>query len=391
MKTILYYPRLEPYKSYHYAPISLLAVASTMHDKDIVIIDERVDPPEKLEQNIKQADTIMFSAYTGYQVTAMYEVAKWVKQNYPGVKVVLGGPHATIFPRQCLADPNIDEVFCGYAERGEYELPWSLVGIEKYVNPETERMVYVSSYGCVGKCTFCAQKKRRELVFIPLDKVERDIDNLMALHKFKECVMFDATCFTKPARAFFIANLMQKHGLKWIADSRADEICKMPADMLDEIMQSGITQLTVGLETGSERIAMLMKKGRNHLEKYRKAAEIMSRYDVWLTSGVIFGCPGETPADIRQTIDYIKQIREINPNFHISTTFFKPLPSTELSDICVRNYGYREPQSLEEWAKQGEQGHFYYNQFDYAPWIVEPEEYRAIYEQFRSEYGELFV
>jgi radical SAM superfamily enzyme YgiQ (UPF0313 family) len=231
---------------------------------------------------------------------------------------------------------------------------------------------------------------RRKLTFLPLERVEKDIDYLMSRYPWKECVFFDATLFTKPERAFFIANLMQKHGLKWIADSRADEICRMPTIMLDKIMESGITRLTVGLETGSQRIADLMKKGKNHLEKYKQAAEILSRYDVKLTSGVIFGCPGETPEDIRQTIEYIKQIRDINPNFYISTTYFQPLPSTEMADMA-KEYGYREPDSLREWAEQGEQGHYKYNEYCNVPWIIEPEKYRAIYEQFRNDYKDIFV
>jgi radical SAM superfamily enzyme YgiQ (UPF0313 family) len=134
-----------------------------------------------------------------------------------------------------------------------------------------------------------------------------------------------------------------------------------------------------------------MRKGKNHLEHFKQAAEKLRQFPVKMVSGVIFGCPGETVDDLRQTIDYIKQIRAINPNFRISSTFFRPLPDTVMADICIKDYGYRQPATLAEWARQGEQGHYAYNQWQDAPWIVEREEYRKVYEQFKCENRELFV
>jgi len=392
-KTILFFPKLEPAKDYHYMPISLLAVASSMPNKDLIILDERVLNNiyahifHQIHNNISE---IMFTVYTGYQLTRAYKISQWIKKLWPSVKIIWGGPHVTALPEQTLASKYVDEIYCGYAEKGENELPWHLINIENYINPKTERFIYISSYGCVGQCTFCATKERRGLVFIPLEKVEKDIDNLMKLYLFKECVIFDATTFTKPERALFIANLMKKHNLKWIADSRADEICRIPKNMLDEIIDSGLTQLTIGLESGSPKVVEMMKKGKNHLENYKKCAEIMSKYDVKMCSGVIFGCPGEGPENIKQTIEYIKEIRKINPNFYISSTFFMPLPNTEMCDIA-KEYGYREPQSLQEWAEYGENSHYSYNQYHSSMWIKEPEEYKRIYDEFIKENKELFI
>jgi radical SAM superfamily enzyme YgiQ (UPF0313 family) len=275
-------------------------------------------------------------------------------------------------------------------ETGEYELPWELVDVEKYINPATERFIYISSYGCCGSCTFCATKTKRKLVFIPLNKVERDIDNLMKLHKFHECVMFDATVLTKSDRALFISNLMKKHNLQWICDSRADEICRTPKNILDEIVNSGLKQITIGLESGSQRVVDNMKKGKNHLENYKKCAEIMSHYDIKMCSGVIFGTPGESPEDIKQTIDYIKEIKTINPNFYISTTFFQPLPNTEMADMA-KLYGYKEPQTLQEWAENGANSHYHYNEYQASMWIQQPEEYKRIYDEFVAENSGLFI
>jgi radical SAM superfamily enzyme YgiQ (UPF0313 family) len=389
-KILIIFPRLEPFKQWHYMPYSALCVASYWinHGAKVRIHDERLYPLKTTD--ITWADTIMFTAYTGFQVTDAYRLTKQIKATLPDKKIIWGGPHADLLPQQCLDDENIDMVIQGYMETGQYDIPWHLVDIEKYINPDTKRFIYISSYGCPGQCTFCATKPKRKLVFISLDKVERDIDNLMKLHTFRECIMYDATLFTRPERALFISRLMKKHNLQFICDSRADEIYKTDKTILDEIMASGLKQITIGLESGSPAVVEHMKKGKNHLENYRKCAEILSHFHIKMCSGVIFGTPGEGPEDIWQTIEYIKEIKAINPNFYISSTFFKPLPCTEMAEMC-KEYGYIEPDSLQGWAEYGEQGHYKYNQFDDVPWIKDIERYKAIYNKFTAENGGLFI
>jgi radical SAM superfamily enzyme YgiQ (UPF0313 family) len=392
-RILLIFPKLEPDKDFHYAPISALSVASKLlaNGYSVEILDQRIEENfyTLLAEILPKFDEVMISAFTGNQISEAYKIAMFIKIN-SSKKITLGGPHATAMSQQCLDDPLIDAVWEGYAERGEYLMPWHLIDIEKYINPMTERFIYISSYSCPGQCTFCATKERRQLVFLPQEKVEKDIDNLMALYPFKEMVLFDATVFTKPERVRFIAELAKKHNLKWICDSRADEICRTPKDIIEFAVKSGLKQITIGLESGSQQVVSKMKKGKNHLENYKKCAEIMSHYDVKMCSGVIFGTPGETPEDIKQTIKYIKEIKAINPNFYISTTFFMPLPDTEMCDMA-KEYGYQEPKTLREWAKHGAESHYSYNKFHASMWINQPKEYRKIYDSFVAKNNNIFI
>lgn len=393
-KTILFYPKLEPHKDYHYMPISLLAGATNMAAKkeNIVVIDQRVDKGcyIRLAKELHKANFFICSVYTGYQLTQAYKISRWVKKRFPHVQVIWAGPHVTILPEQTLDSGVVDAVIQGDTDTGENPIPFWLIDIEKYINPETKRFIYVSSYGCVGNCTFCSTVPKRKIKFLPLERVEKDIDYLMSQYDWKEAVFFDATIFTKPDRALFISKLMKKHNLQWICDSRADEICRTPKDMLDEIVNSGLKQITIGLESGSQRVVDNMKKGTNHLENYKKCAKIMSQYNIKMCSGVIFGTPCETPEDIKQTIEYIKEIKAINPNFYISTTFFMPLPCTGMADMA-KLYGYKEPCSLAEWAEHGANSHYRYNEYNSSMWIKDPEEYKQIYDEFVAGNSDLFI
>jgi hypothetical protein len=388
MKTILFMPKLEPHKDYHYFPVSLLSAAAPMVAKgiDVEIIDERVGDTLP---DMSRAEYFMVSVYAGYQVSRAYTVSKFVKQHHPHVKVVWGGPFVTALDASVF-NGVVDHVVQGDVDDGTHPLPYWLIDAGKYINPETKRFIYVTSYGCPGQCTFCQTKTRRPFKTLPAERISTDISNLMRRYRFKECVFFDATLFGALSRVAFINSLMAQYGLKWIADARAIEIYNADDRLLSNCVKSGLQQLTIGLESGSPRIIDLMKKGRNHLDHFRRVAEKLKDLPLKMVSGVIFGAPGETVEDLRQTIDYIKQIREINPNFYISSTFFRPLPGTAMFDMAV-NYGYKPPQTLEQWAEQGEQGHYKYNEFQDAPWIAEQERYREIYETFRVENQNIFV
>jgi radical SAM superfamily enzyme YgiQ (UPF0313 family) len=389
MKTILFYPKLEPHKDYHYFPVSLLSAAAPMVAKgiDVEIIDERVGD---ILPDMSSVEYFMVSVYAGYQVSRAYAVSKFVKKNFPGVKVVWGGP----FVSAC--DPSVfngvvDHIVQGDVDDGTYPLPYWLIDVEKYINPETKRFIYVTSYGCPGVCTFCATKKRRPFKALPIERVHADIKYLMGRYPFEECVFFDATLFADPNRVGNLAVLMEHYGIRWIADARAPEIARAPDIFLRLCIKSGLKQLTIGLESGSPRIVDLMRKGKNHLEHFKQAAEKLRQFPVKMVSGVIFGCPGETVDDLRQTIEYVKQIRAINPNFRISTTFYRPLPDTLMADICIKDYGYKQPDTLQGWAEQGERGHYVYNEFQSAPWVVDIGKHKEIYTKFKQEYNDLFV
>lgn len=416
IKTLLFYPKLEKTKPFHHIPITALAVAANLfpYRHDVTIWDDRVGgakvvgSSEKtkgsrkttraktlsgrkaLDTLINKSDQIMISAFTGYQLSEAYRFAKSVKATYPDKKIIIGGPHATALPAQTLASPYIDEVFRGDIDSGRRPLPYWLINLKKYINPATKRFTYVSSYGCNGRCTFCTTKDRRLLRLMPLERVEKDINYLMKHYRYKEAVFFDATVFTKPERALFIAKLMEKHKLSWICDARADEVCRMPAEILERVISSGLSQITVGLESGSPRVLRTMLKGNGHLGYFMQAAENLKQFPVKMVSGVVFGTPGETVEDLQLTIDYIQQIREINPNFRISTTFYRPLPGTVMADMC-KEYGYKEPRSLSGWAELGQGSHYNYNVWQDAPWIIESDKYRQVYDRFVAENSDLFI
>ena len=70
--------------------------------------------------------------------------------------------------------------------------------------------------------------------------------------------------------ALELSEIMKKFDIEWIADARSQEIYNVGEDMLGQLVKNGLKGITVGLETGSEHVVNIMKKGKDHLFKFKK-------------------------------------------------------------------------------------------------------------------------
>jgi len=92
-----------------------------------------------------------------------------------------------------------------------------------------------------------------------------------------------------------------------------------------------VNHLHLPVQSGSDRILALMKRGHSAFEykaKIRRLREI--RPDISLSSDFIVGFPGETEADFRRTMDLIEDV-----GFDQSFSFiFSPRPGTPAADMA---------------------------------------------------------
>ena len=91
-------------------PIPLLCLASYLKKKKVKIhlLDEQVcDIKERLSEIIHKVDIIGFSVMT-MQVVRSLELTDYIKKNYPEKKIIWGGIHPTLFPKQTILDKSID-------------------------------------------------------------------------------------------------------------------------------------------------------------------------------------------------------------------------------------------------------------------------------------------
>jgi radical SAM superfamily enzyme YgiQ (UPF0313 family) len=441
-KLLLIFPKLEEYKDYHYVPLSLLALAAPLehYGVDYAIFDERVDEFERLYKLLEEVSYVGITLFTGYQTHRGYEILKIVREFNKGIRIIAGGPHVSELPRQMLESDLVDYVVIGYGEESFYlllnelinknrvdikidgigfkdtdgkivinppvrkfsdgfwyNIPFNKVDLRKYINPKTKRVIYLTNYGCPGKCTFCASLNDiGRLAARPMEMIKEDLDELHRNYPFEEICFFDATLFCAKKRVFELLGYLKKYNpIRWIADSRATDILMYTNKELEDIKKAAgrLIRITIGVESGSRRIAEdIMNKGKNHLVKFKECIRKLSQVSIPVTSGLIFGTPGETIEDIKNTTEYIKEIRSIYPDFTLSTTFFRPLPGTQLY-YSLKTTGFPLPESFKDWAKYSSKSHYKYNEWMDIPWVGEDEKrrYREQYDIFMEEHKDILV
>jgi radical SAM superfamily enzyme YgiQ (UPF0313 family) len=393
-------------------PLSLLyaAIDSIKAGFKIEIVDLRLDPKnwkEEISSKISSGETILIgvSVMTGAPIKNALEISRWIKSEYPDIKVVWGGPHATFNGREILAEASVDFAVAGYGSmplaqlakhlRGDKDalefsalpgiiyrdgnvitaikpeskfeltdyrdIPYYLIenNLDQYGQLDTGGRFFslYSAMGCPYKCSFCsspAQYKniKRKYEYLFPDDVVDHIEYVQKKYGATYIYFIDDDSFVDLSHVERIIEEINKRGLKiklGFRGARINEIKKMSDSYLDMLAQAGTNIMHIGAESGSQRMLDLMNKDctvGDIIEVNNKMAhhpEIKTAYN-W-----VVGLPGETLDDLRKTQELIIKLVEDNPSAIIFIpNKYRPLPGTELYELALK-YGYRKPDSLKDW------------------------------------------
>lgn len=289
-----------------------------------------------------------------------------------GKKVIVGGYHVTAAPSQLQENEDIDYVFHGeseitfprflknpelferdiYGERPQNldDLPWfdRTIFAKDWSNssnqyPSTEDITgwwyggryrtmssVVSSRGCPYRCTFCqpiednhfGKKLRRR-------SVKNLIDELLwlkAKHHPDAIMIHDDTFMIQNKWLEEFIELYPQVGLPFWASARADNICNNP-EMVKRLVKVGWNLVSVGFESGSQRILDKIKKGTT-VEQNFEAAKIVKSAGANIYANYMVGFPDETMMETQQTAQMIDKI-----NAEMTCwAFFTPYPGCELGE-----------------------------------------------------------
>jgi anaerobic magnesium-protoporphyrin IX monomethyl ester cyclase len=322
--------------------------------------------PERIRETLveKAPDVIGLSVLHANRWGAI-EIARIAKEVDPSVTVVFGGIGATLLWEHFLGHfREID--FCVLGE-GEYaflkliqtiedkdsEAIETIPGIglrkggavvkskDSIPIPDLDRLPdpatwftyqhVTSTRGCPGNCTFCGSPRLwgRKVRF---HSPAYFVDQLQRLHQ-KGIGFFyfsDDTFMLKKDRVIEICREILERGLRisWAAISHVNYVDE---EVLSWMRRAGCTQISYGVESGSEKIRDLLKKNIR-TEEIQKAFSLTTRYGILSRAYFIYGCPGENWDTIQQTIDLIHAIKPLGVIFYILDIF----PGTALYDDFVK-------------------------------------------------------
>ena len=216
---------------------------------------------------------------------------------------------------------------------------------------------YHSSMGCPFTCSFCA--------VVPIYNARWKGKSAESICKdvfyFKEKFGIDAiefhdnNFFTSRKRVVEFSNLLLNENIEWWGEGRIDTINKYSDEDLHLMRKAGCKMIFLGAETGNDEVLKQMNKGGTQSGKMIEDFVVrMKKVDIIPELSFVLGMPADTPeqvmAQIEWDINFIKEIKEINPDTEIIIYLYSPTP-TEGSDLYqqIIEAGFSFPSTLEEW------------------------------------------
>ena len=125
-----------------------------------------------------------------------------------------------------------------------------------------------------------------------------------------------------------------KLDLTWACHGRVDHLDR---EMLQYMKKSGCWQISLGIESGSQKILNNINKGVSVEQNY-EALKLCEEVGIDVKGLFMIGCFGEDTKTIKETIDFVKKV--YITDFHM--TFFTPLPLTAAMKLWPK-YGHLDP------------------------------------------------
>ena len=319
-----------------------------------------------------EPDWVGYTSYTA-NITAIDIISKKLKHKRPGVKQVIGGVHATLdheilnkiqsidysIQREgehamCdLVDGKEPKNITGVVSRGENGLIYNfdadvIKNVDNLPLPEREKfwglsddeklmvdVSYICSIrGCPYRCNYCASPahwKRNKTQYRSPKSIIEEMKHVKSNYwNMKKEYDFSASSNTKakneliiednstiyfvddiftvhPERIKQILRMMidEKLGMEWKCEARTDhldeEICQL-------MKKAGCVRVKLGFESGSDRILKMIEKDET-TDDMRNGAKLLRDADVPYTGYFMAGFPGETDDDLRETIEFAKEIK----------------------------------------------------------------------------------
>ena len=257
---------------------------------------------------------IGYTCYTA-NLPTIEIISKKINKIDKSIKQIVGGPHFRLNTTDKVSSwltsyPFESENLLGLDNIDAFPFPEreSFWGVTEKQKKEIDLSYIMTSRGCPYKCTFCANPNmwNNKVRFRCPDSVLSEMKEMKNKYSINEFYILDDTFTLKKKRVKEILNKIIKEELKitWKCNTRLDriddEVCRL-------MKESGCIEAKVGIESGSEKTLKTIKKGETK-EDMRRGIGLLKKYNIPITAYFIAGFPEETDEDLKETIDFAKEI-----------------------------------------------------------------------------------
>lgn len=194
----------------------------------------------------------------------------------------------------------------------------------------------ISSRSCPMRCTFCnmwhvhGPKIRDRSAADVVDEIE----NLYNKYGTRYFQFMDDNFTWNEERVIGMMDEIIRRNLKIQFDTpNGVAINRLDAKVIKALVDGGLASISIAIESGSEKIRKIMKKGLGQQEIYDMAHELAKYEHVFVKGFFIIGMPEETHETLEETRTMIKNL----PLDKFSLNYATPFPGTALFDQCKAN------------------------------------------------------
>lgn len=324
-------------------------------------------------KHYKRPDFIGLTATTPLVNNAL-AIARIAKEQFEGVKVVIGGVHPSVLPEEVMANNWVDFVVFDEGEETMKELiggrqPANILGLvykknnqifknptrpliqdldkipppafhllpmEKYYPAvgsykRLPAMILFATRGCPGRCTFCYRTFRGIVRRRSANNIIEEIKILQRDYGVKEVAFYDDTftLFKDVVREFCRIILDEKIDLTWSCFTRVDYVDR---ELLTAMKRAGCHLILFGVESADEQILKNINK-RISLRQVEEVIHLARSIGIETRASFMIGNQGETEETIKKSIDFAIKLDPDEVHFNIAT----PYPGTEFFNWAQNN------------------------------------------------------
>lgn len=321
----------------------LSAVAKQSGDESTIVSFENA---QRVAQEWKP-NAIGYSVMTGDQLKLIHLNNRIVKASDRRPITIFGGPHPTFFPSEFTGKKNIDLVVRGEGEQWlskflgsdrEYPDLDSIPFPDRTDFPGLAMRDFITSRGCPNACGYCYSQRFAELYpelprvrFRSVENVIQEIESVRPAFAY-----FQDSCFGVSLEWLrgFSAEYKERIGVPFHCHLRPNQATEERVRLL---ANAGCASVRIALETKSERLRTLLRRGKMSLGDVQDAAIRFKEYGIKLMIQNMLAIPTSTIEDDLETLEFNIKCK---PDYAWSS-IFSPFPGTALGDMCIQKGWYK--------------------------------------------------
>lgn len=309
-------------------------------------------------------DVVSFYTMSNNYYLTIY-ISKYLKEKNREIKIVFGGPQATLSARETIKLCSwIECIGVGEGEKSIENIIYNLVNDIKFTNEKgvaylkngqvvendidlienlddtvkynfsllegkmDEQISIDVGRGCPFECKYCSTKTfwKRNYRLKSSKRIVEEIEELQekfGTNKFA----FEHDLFTVDKNKImnFCNMLIEKNiDISWGCSSRIDTLDE---ELVKKMVDAGCRHMYLGIESGSQRIQNIIKK-RFRVDEILDKVILLRKYNIQIIASFIYGFPEEIEDDVNSTMELIRKL-VLNGVNSIQTHMLSIFPGTE--------------------------------------------------------------